>query len=124
MLKTINILDIVKKELIGKQIKLLTYWTNIDQPYSVWKKKSNNVTNEQFEGGNPKFRMLVNRSKHLGTHKKYEVMTVTDVRVDLGEYNEGDTIVLILDNGKREMDLEVSQSLIAIDSNTYMFENA
>lgn len=119
-METFSILKTVKDNLVGKNIKYCTHQWPVTQAYCVFKKKSNNVTDEQFESGNPRFRMLVHRTKNIGIQKIYDTNKIVDVKVELGCYDENDSIVLILDNNK-EFSLSVNDELKEIEKNLYFF---
>jgi len=120
-MKTINIVDILRKELIGKRVRLLTYSNDIFQEYIVWGKKSKNVTNEQFEGGDLKYRKQINRRKKIGQHKIFENLLITDVRLVLAQdYDESDYLFLLLENGS-ETYFGLDETLTHIYDNVYKF---
>jgi hypothetical protein len=90
--------EILKKELIGKQLRYRKFSRNIIEYYSEYVKKSNNVTNAQFESGNPKFRMLANRQKVIGKHEIFDVGTISSLEIFGNDYH-GMFIRLRFNNG-------------------------
>jgi hypothetical protein len=87
----------------------------------IWKKKYNSVTDKAFDSGDLKYRMQVNRTKNIGSYFKFETHTISDVRIDIGEYeDESDTISLLLKDCGREIYLSLLEELECIGDNTYM----
>lgn len=84
-----SILEIIRTALVGKSIKVQTYKKQICEMFYVRIKKSNNVTDAQFNSGNTKFSYMQPKHKVIGYHAKYETLTITDFRIENGcEYNE------------------------------------
>lgn len=84
-----SILDILSNELIGKSIRVQTFSKPIQEKYYVRVKKSNSVTDAQFNSGNPKFSYLQQRVRVIGYHAKYDTFTITDFHMEQGhEYRE------------------------------------
>lgn len=61
----VTIKSILKKELIGRTVKIVTV-KNIMEKYEVEIKKSNNVTNKQFDSGDKRYRMKSTRTRIVG----------------------------------------------------------
>ena len=129
--KNISFIDILNKELVGKQIRICTSEKDIYQEYNIWKKKSKNVTDAQFtelvpaEGHsyftrNPKYCISVSRTQRIGGYAKYEDFKIESVRIDKtnDEFEGHDNILLILENGQ-EYDIEIGDELVHIHSNLY-----
>ena len=123
-MKDINFTTILKEALVGKQLKVRVYSHNIIQPYLVWKKKSANVTDAQFESGSLKYRMPVNRTKVIGYHEKFEIFTISNVWIttDFDMGGGGSTLHLSCKDGGREFNLEFTDKLECIGDNLYMIK--
>ena len=94
-----NILSILEKELIGLPIRTCTYSKPIIQEGLKKVKKSNNVTNKQFESGNSKFYFFATNRVRLGTHLKFEDLTIKRIWFENNDYDEGKTLRAELENG-------------------------
>ena len=118
-----QILDLIKPYFIGKTLKYLIYSTPVTQESLVRKKKSNNVTNGQFDSGNPKYSMLVKRTKKIGYHKIFEESKIVKIetRFSGDEWETWETVDLTLENDV-QVSIEWSTKIIEIDKNTIMFE--
>lgn len=92
------IIKLLEKELIGKKIRYCKSSKNIFQPYCEYVKKSNNVTNKQFESGDPKYRMIAHRQKAIGKHEIFETGIIHSIDFGGDDYH-GITIRLRFTNG-------------------------
>ena len=92
------ITEVLKQALVGKKIRYRKSSRNIIQCYSESIKKSNNVTNEQFDSGDPKYRMIAKRQKVIGKHEIFETGTIKSVDLFGNDYH-GISIRLRFDNG-------------------------
>ncbi len=120
-MENFSIFEFIKEKFIGKTIKHCIKRENIIQPYNVWIKKSGNVTDKQFEGGNPRFRREITRNKILGTNVVYDYSKVVEVQVSYSNGYEGyNGLRLILEDGA-ELDLEVDTEIIQLDNDTYLY---
>jgi hypothetical protein len=120
-MKNISLINILKENLIGRQLKVLVKWSNVTQDSSVWKKKQG-ATQEQFESGDLKYRFRVNRTKNIGTNKIFDIFTIVDVKIYIAEdYDESDEIIIILD-GDRTETIDLDTELEWIGDNLYMFK--
>ena len=90
--------EILKQALVGKQLRYTKYSKNITQKYSEYVKKSNSVTNSQFNSGNPKYRMVANREKIVGKHQIFDVATISSLEIYGDDYH-GTFIRVRFDNG-------------------------
>jgi hypothetical protein len=79
--------EILKKAFVGKQLRYRKSSRNIIEHYSEYVKKSNNVTNAQFESGNPKFRMLANRQRVIGKHEIFDIGTISSLDLFGDDYH-------------------------------------
>jgi hypothetical protein len=95
-----NILSILEKELIGKTIRTCSYTRPIIQEGLKKVKKSNSITNKQFESGNPKFYYLAINRVLLGTHFKFEDLKIKRIWFDYSEYDDGKVLKAELENGQ------------------------
>lgn len=98
------VIEILKDKFVGKFIHLCVSDQSVIQPYMVYKKKSNNVTDKQFDNGkNPKFRMEAHRVKVIGRNRKFENIKILDVEwvYEVDEYSDYYTINLVLENGSK-----------------------
>ena len=94
----ITILDILKKELIGKTMRIKILHEAVTQSSLVYVKKSKNVTDKQFaDGTNPKFRMASSKSKRIGSRMVFEELKIIDLKYEEDEY--GPYIGAILEGG-------------------------
>lgn len=110
---------IIKNALVGKKLKVRTSSKNLIQEYTVLVKKSNNVTDKQFESGNRKFIMPVNRTKVIGHHDIYETFTIVDAYIT-GD-DDGSNLELTLKNAnKLILTISLIDELEAIGNDTYM----
>lgn len=91
------IITFLEKNLLGKKIRYRKSSRNIIQSYCEFVKKSNNVTNKQFESGNTKYRMITERQKVIGKHEIFETATIKSIDLHGDDY--GVVIRLIFDNG-------------------------
>lgn len=82
------IIKLLEKELVGKKIRYCKSSRNVIQPYIEYVKKSNNVTNKQFESGNPKYRMIAERQKVIGKHEIFETGIVSSIDLYGDNYND------------------------------------
>lgn len=122
-MENISFTKILKDALVGKKLKVKTSSVNLIQEYSVWKKKSANVTNGQFESGDKKYRMQVNRTKVIGNHDKYETFTISSVYINAtSDWEGGSDLHLVCKEGGREFTLEFTDELEAIGNDTYMIK--
>jgi hypothetical protein len=120
-MENISVLELLSEKLMGLNLKVCVQNKQVIQPYCVWKKKSNNVTNEQSESGNLRFRMQVHRTKPIGSHMVYDVSKIVGVEVEsFEEYNySSEDLILVLENGRRII-LSLMDNLKKIDKNTYI----
>jgi len=95
-----NILSILEKELIGLPIRTCTYSRPIMQEGLKKVKKSNNVTNKQFESGNPKFYFFATNRVRLGTHLKFETLSIKRIWFDYHDYDDNKSLRAELENGQ------------------------
>ena len=118
-MKNFSVLELVKKELVGKYLKVRVLNVNVLQPVKYWVKKSKNVTDKQFNGGNPKFGMVVTKDKVIGHHQKFENLKIVNVYIsyDYNQYGEIESLSLQLENGNT-VDLPLGE-LKQIDKNLY-----
>jgi len=114
-----TIIGVLKDKFIGKKFKHCVNQEIIHQPYNVWKKKSNGVTDAQFNSGDLRFRKTVERKKEIGVMRTYETSIIVDVTISYGHYDEGNDIFLKLDNG-REIYIELDSEVKEIEPNTFM----
>lgn len=91
-------IDILNSELVGKKLRYRKSSRKIIQYYAEWAKKSNNVTNSQFNSGDPKYRMLSNKQKVIGKHEIFETATIISIDI-FGDDYHGTFIKLRFDNG-------------------------
>jgi hypothetical protein len=94
-----NILAIVKKELIGKPIRICTYARSITSPVLVRKKK-HGCTDKQWNENPEKFSTYVSRIRHLGFHSIFENTTIVDIYVD-DNYDDGESLFAITESGHK-----------------------
>jgi hypothetical protein len=122
-MKKFTLLDLITQYFIGKTLKYLIYNTPVTQESLVRKKKSNNVTNDQFDSGNPKYSMLVKRTKRIGYHMIFEESKIIKVETRFSGYEREtwETIDLTLENDV-QVSVELLTKIIEIDKNTIMFE--
>lgn len=124
----ISLISILKRELIGKQLKFCTSHQQLVREFTVWKKKSVNVTDIQFlsdiktPNGNFKYKIGVTRTKEIGWHTKYDTQTITDIEIAGDYYEEGECLRLILDNGKDDRLMEVGGELEHLHGNIYQIK--
>jgi hypothetical protein len=97
-----NILEIVKKELIGKPIRICTYSRSITSPVMVRKKKPG-CTDKQWNKNPEKFSTYVSRTRNLGYHSVYENTTIVAVIVVEDEYMDGygQSLIAITESGHK-----------------------
>ena len=96
----INILSVVKNQLIGQPIRICTYARSITSPVIVRKKKQG-CTDKQWNENPDKFCTYVSRTRNLGYHTIYENTTIVDVIVTEDEYSDGygESLFAITENG-------------------------
>ena len=116
-----SIYNLAKEHFIGKKLKVCTYQKTLTAPLYRWKKKSNGVTNTQFESGDPKYRVLIERVKRIGSHSIYETSEIVDVNVKYSGDEGQKALNLTLDNGK-EIWIDVDTEFQLVDINTYMLK--
>ncbi len=92
-----TIADIIRKELIGKTVRICTYNLPIKQEVTKIVKKSSNVTDKQLEDNPRRFGIRSTKNVTIGSHKKFESHKVVDVEV-YGSYDDA-YIGLTVDNG-------------------------
>ncbi len=121
-MENFSIFEFIKEKFIGKTFKHCIKREDIIQPYSVWIKKSGNVTDKQFEGGNPRFRRQITRHEKLGTNVVYGYSKVVSVHVSYSNGYEGyNGLRITLEDGG-EFDLEVDTEIIQLDKDTYFYK--
>ena len=91
------IADIIRKELIGKKVRICTYNLPITQEVTKIVKKSSNVTDKQLEENPRRFGIKSTKTITIGSHKKFENQKVVDVEI-YGLYDDV-YIKLVFDNG-------------------------
>jgi hypothetical protein len=94
-----NILAIVKKELIGQPIRICTYRRVITSPVLVRKKKQG-CTDKQWNENPEKFSTYVSRNRLLGFHSIYENTTIVNIYVD-DCYDDGESLFAITESGHK-----------------------
>ena len=125
--KTFSIVELVKKELIGKELKICVYVKDITAQKTREVKKSSNVTDKQFESGNPRFRYTHKYDINIGTHRKFETFKIIDVIISYGDgYESTDDLRLVLDvpaelSHLNRYELYVTDELKLIEPNVYTF---
>jgi hypothetical protein len=117
----LSVLSLMKEKLVGKTLKIKKI-TSINQDYSVWVKKSNNVTNTQFDSGNLKFRKLITRTKRIGTHTIFNYFIIEDIYVSYSNGYDGYNGLRLKLSGDNETTLEVDDELTQIDNDTYLIQ--
>ena len=106
-----NILAIVKKELIGKPIRICTYSRSITSPVLVRKRKQG-CTDKQWNENPDKFCTYVSRTRNLGYHTIYENTTIVDIYVD-DNYDDGESLFAITESGHKViLPLKVSNEIL------------
>ena len=127
--KVINILSILKKELVGKNIKHLVSTRYIYDNILVRKFKSG-VTKKTIQNIDPedlvslnRFSVFVPRNKFIGLHKSYEIGTVIDILSNPDTYSR-DSLYLKMKNINEEYTLSLGIDIIftEIEPNLYMIE--
>ena len=73
-----SILDILKSELIGKTLRI-TKTTPVKETYTEEVKKSKNVTDKQFESGDPKYRMTATRTRIVRHDTEIKESKIVDI---------------------------------------------
>lgn len=109
-----NILAIVKKELIGKPIRICTYSRSITSPVLVRKRKQG-CTDKQWNENPDKFCTYVSRTRTLGYHAIFENTTIVDVIVGEEEYSDGygEILYAITESGHKViLPLKVSNEIL------------
>lgn len=96
---SVNLTDILTKELVGKSYRYCTYREDIMQPYTVLKKK-NGATTKQFEDNPQRFGYSEVREKKIGEHAMYEESIIKRVWLIDGDYYSGFDINAELENGE------------------------
>jgi hypothetical protein len=128
-MKTFSILELVKKELVGKELRICTSSEPIIKEISKVIKKSGNVTDEQFESGDPKYTRVHTYTKTVGRDQKFDNFKIIDVEVSCRDGYEPDDLVFILDIPKDNPKLQnlgrvtfyLSDELKLIETNVYSF---
>lgn len=119
-----QILDLIKPYFIGKTLKYLFLHKVLRQDYLVRKKKSNNVSDDQFNSGNPKYSMMVKRSKPIGYHMIFEESKIINIEIIYsgGEFESGGQMTELTLENDVKLSVDFSTKIIEIDKNTIMFE--
>ena len=101
-----NVIDILKKEIIGKSVLVTTRINNdIVEIYDEVIKVGIGTTKKQFNSGNPKYRKTVQRSRtirHDPTIIKEWIQIISVIGLDVNEnhFGEGYPIIkVVLKNG-------------------------
>jgi hypothetical protein len=97
-----NILALVKKELIGQPIRICTQSKSITSPVLVRKKK-HGCTDKQWKENPDKFSTYVSRTRHLGFHRIFENTTIIDVYIGKDAYIDGigESLIAITQSGHK-----------------------
>ena len=98
-----TILEILEKELIGKKSRVCVESKIIYTPKFTWFKKSNNVTNKQFNSLDLKYRYKVEGKINLGYHKTFENHEIIGVNEIFGD-DYGVTVMLKTTGGNFRFD--------------------
>jgi hypothetical protein len=118
-MKNIFLLDIVKKELVGKLLKVIVKSTPINETEKISVKAHSGVTNAQFKGDNPKFKKIVERTVTVGVDNQYGLKKIVDIKITCGGgWDDSDEFVLIFDD-ETEQQINISDEFTYIDENTY-----
>jgi hypothetical protein len=122
-MKKFSLLDLIKPYFIGKTLKYLFSHKAVKQDYLIRKKKSNNVTDDQFNSENPKYSMWIKRSKHIGYHMIFEQSKIIKVEMIYSgdEFESWQMAELTLENDVK-ISVDLYTKIIEIDKNTIMFE--
>jgi hypothetical protein len=95
----VTIKSILEKELIGKTVKIVTV-KNIMETYEVEVKKSNNVTDKQFNSGNKKYRMKSTRTRICGQDTKINFYKIKEIDLFVvDEYSEYIGLSALMEDG-------------------------
>jgi hypothetical protein len=119
---TNTIHSVMKAVLIGKDLKYAKIIKGISQPFNVYRKKSNGVTDKQFESKNPRFVNVVSKNVWIGRHIVFDYSKIVDIQVETGNHESYNYLIVVLENG-HETVLEVDAEIIDIDRDTIMFKN-
>jgi len=119
-MKSFSIFTLLSEKLVGKQLKHITHFERLEQEINISVKRPT-ATEKQFEGGNPRFRMNIASSKHLGFRTIYDYSEVVKVEFEQGHYDESDSILITLANGK-EIDMSLSSELIEVDKDVFYLD--
>jgi len=100
-----KILDVIKETLIGKSLNIKVKHEPIIEFYDDIVKKSNSVTNKQFESGDPKYTMVAHRRRITGYDTVYQHKKIIDIIDTGGDDYGGYIIVKFEDNTTYNIDL-------------------
>lgn len=123
-MNTITIESLLKKELIGKTLRVMTSYNPVVSKVLVYKKKSKNVTDEQFNSKSLKYCQLVNRTKILGLNQTFENLKIIDVQLEVQDYEyEGMyyQIVLVLEKNQHQY-MSIENQLVNIYNDVYQIK--
>jgi hypothetical protein len=126
-MKIFSLFELAKKELIGKELRVCTYSKTIESLRTKEVKKSANVTDKQFESGNPRFRFTHKYAIGIGRHLKFETFKIIGIQISYGDgYQSTDDLTLVLDvpdefSNLKYHELLVTSELKQISKNVYTF---
>ncbi len=107
-----TIADIIRKELIGKTVRICTYNLPIKQQVTKIVKKSSNVTDKQLEENPRRFGIRSTKTINIGSHKKFENHKVVAVEI-YGSYDDA-YIGVTFENG-HEVHYNIDDEIPTID---------
>lgn len=113
--------NLMKRILVGKNLKYCKSSKAIIQNTTIRIKKSNSVTEKQIKENFKRFTMLSNKSKVIGTHKIFEISKIIDITISYGDWEGANMLVIVLENGHSQ-ELEVDTVIQEVDNNTIMFK--
>ena len=102
-----NVEKLISENLIGKKVRVCTYFKPFYQDTLVRVKKSANVTDKQFAENPDKFGYFANKKIYTGKHAKYENLEIK--RIEIYGDNECDTFIDLFFTNPSDPDLEIRQ---------------
>lgn len=122
-METLSVEYYYKEKLLGKKLKFLKSWKRLYEAKTIQVKKSHNVTDAQFAGGNPKFRMNSTKNVSLGYHAIYLIEEITSVRL-VGGYESGDeSSIEILTDGGHSFSIFIHHTVQEVDHGIFMLDS-